>query len=145
MSRGLRVKTQIFFDGDFMSFYENLRSVCDEKGAPITKVVEICGGSSGSISGWKAGKWPNSEIVFKIATRLDVSCDRLLRGQDTEKAPVPGISENGREMLALYEKLPERKQVLLLGRLQEMTTPLLDDCGEKNKVSASGLSGEKAV
>lgn len=28
-------------------------------------------------------------------------------------------------MLALYEKLPEREQVLLLGRLQEMTAPLL--------------------
>ena len=91
-----------------MSFYDNLKSLCDERGVSITKTVELCGGSTGSIGGWKAGKWPNSEIVFKIATRLDVSCDRLLLGRETEKVPVPGISENGREMLELYEKLPER-------------------------------------
>ena len=70
-----------------MSFYDNLKSLCDERGVSITKTVEICGGSTGSIGGWKAGKWPNSEIVFKIATRLDVSCDRLLLGEETKKRP----------------------------------------------------------
>ena len=62
-----------------MSFYDNLKSLCDERGVSITKTVEICGGSTGSIGGWKAGKWPNSEIVFKIATRLEK--ERRCRGQ----------------------------------------------------------------
>ena len=30
-------------------------------------------------------------------------------------------------MLELYEKLPEREQLLLIGRLQEMTAPLLGE------------------
>lgn len=124
-----------------MSFYDNLKSLCDERGVSITKTVELCGGSTGSIGGWKAGKWPNSEIVFKIATRLDVSCDRLLLGRETEKVPVPGISENGREMLALYEKLPEREQVLLLGRLQEMTAPLLGEAKKGGQIAAASSSG----
>lgn len=124
-----------------MSFYDNLKSLCDERGVSITKTVELCGGSTGSIGGWKAGKWPNSEIVFKIATRLDVSCDRLLLGRETEKVPVPGISENGREMLALYEKLPEREQVLLLGRLQEMTAPLLGEAKKGGQIAGASSSG----
>lgn len=124
-----------------MSFYDNLKSLCDERGVSITKTVELCGGSTGSIGGWKAGKWPNSEIVFKIATRLDVSCDRLLLGRETEKAPVPGISENGREMLALYEKLPEREQVLLLGRLQEMTAPLLGETKKRDQAEVASSGG----
>ena len=127
-----------------LSFYDNLKSLCDERGVSITKTVEICGGSTGSIGGWKAGKWPNSEIVFKIATRLDVSCDRLLLGEETKKAPAPGISENGREMLELYEKLPEREQLLLIGRLQEMTAPLLGEV-KKSGVAEARSSGGKAV
>lgn len=124
-----------------MSFYDNLKSLCDERGVSITKTVELCGGSTGSIGGWKAGKWPNSEIVFKIATRLDVSCDRLLLGRETEKVPVPGISETGREMLALYEKLPEREQVLLLGRLQEMTAPLLGEAKKGGQIAGASSGG----
>ena len=124
-----------------MSFYDNLKSLCDERGVSITKTVELCGGSTGSIGGWKAGKWPNSEIVFKIATRLDVSCDRLLLGRETENVPVPGISENGREMLALYEKLPEREQVLLLGRLQEMTAPLLGEAKKGGQIAGASSGG----
>lgn len=124
-----------------MSFYDNLKSLCDERGVSITKTVELCGGSTGSIGGWKAGKWPNSEIVFKIATRLDVSCDRLLLGRETEKVPAPGISENGREMLELYEKLPEREQILLIGRLQEMTAPLLGEVKKGGTTEAASSSG----
>ena len=46
---------------------------------------------------------------------------------EIEKAPAPGISENGREMLDLYERLSEREQLLLLGRLQEMVAPMLGE------------------
>jgi transcriptional regulator with XRE-family HTH domain len=46
---------------------------------------------------------------------------------EIEKEPVPEISENGREMLDLYERLSEREQLLLLGRLQEMVAPMLGE------------------
>ena len=62
--------------------------------------------------------------------------------EETEKAPAPGISENGREMLALYEKLPEREQVLLLGRLQEMTAPLLGEAKKGGTTGAASSAGK---
>lgn len=46
---------------------------------------------------------------------------------EIEKAPIPDMSENGREMLELYQRLSEREQLLLLGRLQEMVSPMLGD------------------
>ena len=58
-----------------------------------------------------------------------------------KKAPAPGISENGREMLELYEKLPEREQILLIGRLQEMTAPLLGEVKKGGTTEAASSSG----
>ena len=56
---------------------------------------------------------------------------------ETKKGPALGMSENGLEMLALYERLPERDQLLLLGRLQEMTAPLVGGAGEPPAAASS--------
>lgn len=61
-------------------FYDNLKEVCDEKGLKVTPIVAECGGAKGSISNWKKGAMPNSEIVMKLSVRLNVSSDRLLFG-----------------------------------------------------------------
>lgn len=76
---------------------------------------------------------------------LGCSISYFLTGSDTEpetkKSPAPGISENGREMLELYEKLPEREQILLIGRLQEMTAPLLGEVKKGGTTEAASSSG----
>ena len=82
---------------------------------------------------------PPAKYILPISEFLGCSVEYLLTGEDAgapvviKKEPVPGISENGREMLALYEKLSERDQLLLLGRLQEMASPMLGDSREKNQ------------
>lgn len=82
---------------------------------------------------------PPAKYILPICEFLGCSVEYLLTGEDAgapvvvKKEPVPGISENGREMLALYEKLSERDQLLLLGRLQEMASPMLGDSREKNQ------------
>ena len=62
---------------------------------------------------------------------------------EIKKEPVPEMSENGREMLELYEKLPLRDQLILLGRLQEMVAPMLGD--GKGADSEARSSAGKAV
>lgn len=81
-------------------------------------------------------------LVVPICKFLGCSLEYLLTGQETEKAPAPGMSENGREMLELYEQLPEREQLLLLGRLQEMTSPVSSDV--KGGSEAAGSSAGRA-
>ena len=133
-----------------MTICERLFDELERRNLTAYGLCKAIGLNTSATTAWKKnGTDPPAKYIAKISEFLGCSLSYLLTGEETEqetkKTPAPGISENGREMLALYEKLPERKQVLLLGRLQEMTTPLLDDCREKNKVSASGLSGEKAV
>ena len=43
-------------------FYDNLKAICDKKGVKITPLVTECGGAKGSISNWKKGAAPNSDI-----------------------------------------------------------------------------------
>ncbi len=85
----------------------------------------------------------NVSLVIPVCEFLGCSLEYLLTGQETEKAPAPGMSENGREMLELYERLPEREQLLLLGRLQEMTAPVSGEVkgGSETGGSSAGRAG----
>ena len=103
-------------------------------------LAKVLGIHPTTISNWKQRNTdPPSKYIIAICGFLGCSIEYLLMGEDTgapvvtKKEPVPGISENGREMLALYEKLSERDQLLLLGRLQEMASPMLGDSREKNQ------------
>lgn len=72
---------------------------------------------------WKQrGTDPPAKFIVPICEYLGCSVEYLLTGHEaeTEKAPIPGISENGREMLELYEKLPERKQIEMIGYIRRM-------------------------
>lgn len=74
---------------DFV-FYNNLKEECDRQEIKITPLVKECGGSTGTISNWKKGASPNSDIVMKIAVRLNVTTDFLLFGKTdstTEQPP----------------------------------------------------------
>ena len=64
-------------------FYSNLKRICDEKGIKITPIVLECGGTKGIIGGWKKGTSPNSDIVMKIAVKLNITTDELLFGKDS--------------------------------------------------------------
>lgn len=99
-------------------FYDNLLAVCQEKGLKITPVVQECGGKSGSISGWKKGAWPSSDLVVRLAARLNVSTDRLLMGQDAKKEDadaIRGISDDALKVACLWDGLDEPGKAIILG------------------------------
>ena len=98
---------------DFM-FYDNLKSVCDSKGLKITKVVTECGGALGSISKWKNGANPNSEIVARLAIRLNVSTDLLIFGKEDSKY------KKFSDIIEHIQSLPEREQWKAIFRLKDV-------------------------
>lgn len=87
-------------------FYDNLINECKRQGLKATPLVVECGGASGSISGWKKGSIPNSEIVLKLAARLNVSCDYLLTGEKSLSSN--DLSDDVCELINIYNELDSR-------------------------------------
>lgn len=119
-------------------------SELDQKGLTAYALCKHLGVKTNTTTSWKQrGTDPPAKYIAQICEFLGCSLEYLLTGQETEKVPVPGMSENGREMLELYERLPEREQLLLLGRLQEMTAPVSGEVkgGSGTDGSSAGRAG----
>lgn len=127
-----------------MKFADRLTSLMAEHGMSKLSLGHAIGISDRVVGAWvKSENGPKLENAVAVADYFDVSLDYLAGRTDVrevclKKEPVPVISENGREMLALYERLSERDQLLLLGRLQEMAAPLLSSGSKKASDGKAG-------
>lgn len=109
-----------------MTICERMFQALDAGGLSAYGLCQAIGIGTSTATNWKQRNTdPPAKYIVPICEYLGCSIEYLLTGQEAKKEPAPGISENGRQMLELYEKLPEREQLLLLGRLQEMTAPML--------------------
>ena len=122
-----------------MTISERLFAMLDERGLRASGLCKHLGITTNMTTNWKhRGTDLPAKYVIPICEYLDCSLEYLLTGEETKKEPVPGISENGREMLALYERLPERQQILLIGRLQEMVEPLASPIEKDIAIASDG-------
>ena len=106
-------------------FYDNLASACAQMNTKIATVVKECGGAVGSIDGWKKGATPRSDIVVKMALRLNVTTDYLLLGRTS--APELSMqfqTTKEQQILAAYKAHPELQPAIdkLLGIEEETVT-----------------------
>lgn len=88
-------------------FYDNLKKECEKRNIKITRLVLECGGTKGSLTGWKNGADPRSDIVIKIAKRLNVTTDELLLGNIENK------TEEERLITAYRQLTDEGKRAVL--------------------------------
>lgn len=96
-------------------FYDNLKAICDKQKVKITPIVLECGGNKGSLSGWKKGAMPNSDIVMKLAVRLNVPTDCLLFGENYN---LLSLSEVEKELLNYYNELDPQDKGSVLGKAE---------------------------
>lgn len=122
-----------------MTICERMFDELEKRGLTAYALCKHLGVKTNATTSWKQRNTdPPAKYIAQICEFLGCSLEYLLTGQETEKAPVLEISENGREMLDLYEQLSQKEQLLLLGRLQEMIAPV---SGEKKGVdNAAGSS-----
>ena len=115
-----------------MNFAERLDELRAETKMNSLRLSKEIGGSDRVIGAWRKGEYePKLESLIRLADFFNVSLDYLagrsdVREMSIKKEPAPEISENGQEVLKIYNRLPEREQLLLLGRLQERYAPVLD-------------------
>lgn len=110
-------------------FYDNLKAICDKKGVKITPLVAECGGAKGSISNWKKGAAPNSDIVLRLAVRLNVSTDYLLTGLE----PQPQLSNEQTQMLNILDKLSLVDRAKVMERAETLAELAAERAAEQKK------------
>ena len=125
-----------------MTICERMFKTMDDKGLRASALCRVLGIGTNITTGWKKRNAdPPAKYIAQICEFLDCSLEYLLTGSEKEPQQVE-LSENSREMLKLYELLPEREQLILLGRLQEMAAPLHQPAQEKqNPASSKGKVG----
>ena len=138
-----------------MEFKDRFNELLGEERGAGQRLSKAIGASSGVINGWKTGeKKPSLDYIIMLAEYFSVTTDYLLCvAKESEKAPTLELSEDEREMLELFQKIPYKDQQRLIWRLQQVVSPLSafslsDSMGEEPAPPATGAgksSSAKAV
>ena len=112
---------------------ERIKYMAKLRGQTMKVVLEEAGLNFNAMTHMKTSM-PKADNLAKLADYLRCSVDFLLGRTEEVSVAETGIggaattlSENSREMLSLFEQLPERQQLILIGRLQEMVAPMAPD------------------
>lgn len=73
-------------------FYENVQSLCKQRGIKITTLSRTLGLSSSAPSYWRSGSVPKASTLQKLAEYFDVSTDYLLYGDHKEGNNASNVS-----------------------------------------------------
>ena len=105
------------------TLYENIKSICDNKGVTGGKMCSDLGISRSILTGLKNGtkKTISADTAQKFADYLGVSVDRVL-GLENEKSPTPEGMELDAETIQLKEiwdsaDQEERKALLAMAEM----------------------------
>lgn len=104
-------------------FYDNLKLECDKQNLKITKIVAECGGAKGSISNWKKGASPNSDIVARLSVRLNVTTDYLLFGTNKKLSSESSTTEKDlmeKDLIENFKLLTDYEKGFIMGELKQM-------------------------
>ena len=94
--------------------YERIMLLCEEKKINGKQLGELLNLKKSPLTDWKNGKAkPTVEQVKRICEIFAVSADYLIFGKTKE------LSENEKEMLELFQQLPDREQIKFIGRLED--------------------------
>lgn len=101
------------------TLYENIISLCNERGIKGGKMCTDIGMSKGILTDLKMGRQTgiSAANAQKIAAYFDVTVGYLLGEEEKEKPTIPeddGLSDDLKELFERIKTLPEEKVQLLL-------------------------------
>lgn len=94
-------------------FWKIFYDLCESVGKKPNPVASEIGISSATVTKWKNGTPPGSKSLAKIAEYFNVSTDYLLGKADKS---ANSLSDNEKELLALFRKLDDRQQIKFIGK-----------------------------
>lgn len=102
-----------------MSFYERIKTLCQENGTTPTALCRLLNLSTAMPTQWKNGRMPGSDTLLLLANHFDVTTDYLLTGK--EKAP-SAEAEEADELNELLQELKTRPEMRMLFSLAKGAT-----------------------
>jgi transcriptional regulator with XRE-family HTH domain len=103
-----------------MTICERLFIELDNRNLTAYGLCQTLGINTTTTSNWKQrGTDPPAKYIVPICEYLGCSLEYFLTGQDstqeTKKAPSPGLSKRGQELIGYFEQLGEYEQGVVLG------------------------------
>ncbi len=98
-----------------MNIIENIEKIMKSKSITAYQIEKDIGISQNTFSNWRKGSQPSVDKIIKILPYLGVSPNELFGYE-----PVKTLTENEKELLNLFQQLPEREQIKFIGRLEDV-------------------------
>lgn len=98
-----------------MEFIEKLIELMKTENMNSIDLQNNTGIKESTFRSWKKGSQPSADKIILLAKYFEVTTDELLGLE-------PGIklSENDKELLEIFHQLPEREQIKLIGKIEEI-------------------------
>lgn len=98
-----------------MDFINVLFDIMEKKNINTYTIQNDIGIKESTIRAWKKGSQPSADKIIQLAKYFNISTDELLG----LKKPLE-LTENDRELLELFRTLPEREQIKLIGKVEDL-------------------------
>ena len=94
-----------------MTFGDNLKRICKEKGTTPTAIMKKWGLSTSKVSAWYEGSLPKQDMLVRLAEELDCSVMDFFADEEdlVEKEIVP-TDEDEKDILRIYRSLSRRSK-----------------------------------
>lgn len=97
-----------------MNVIENIIKIMENKGITPYKMEKEIGIKQTTFISWKKGSQPPADKLIKIIQYLEVEPNELFGYKQN-----PKLTENEKEMLELFQELPDREQIKFIARLED--------------------------
>lgn len=112
-----------------MLLIENIESIMNKKNITAYQLERAGVVKQSTFSSWKKGTQPALDKIIKLMQFIEVTPNELF-GYGAEES----LTENEKELLEQFRKLPDREQVKFIGRIEEVVINIQNDIQHKKEV-----------
>lgn len=112
-----------------MELFENIVKIMEQKHITAYQLEKEGILKQTTFSSWKKGSQPAFDKLLQIIRYIEVTPNEVF-GYKTENE----LTENEKELLEQFRKLPEREQIKFIGRAEEAASKFTAENNVQNKV-----------
>ena len=111
-----------------MSFAENFKRICEEKGTSPTRVCLDLGLSSSKVNLWNKGGMPKGDVMVKLAQKLECSVmDFFADEQDLANKAEYVLDDDEKDIIRLFRTLSRKEKHEFMSKAYTYEETMLDN------------------